>query len=351
MNHPVVSYTPRRSSGAAFVVLLIALVVNSCQDTGPVSSSSANDEKTLKSLTKANGHPLYTMKYYGDYGFAQQVGLAKGQPVALDNSLSADDSAWGCTCFVAYGTSGNPQFGRNFDWHDCIPLLLFTHPPAGYASVSMVDLEYLGYTRSNLPDGGTDKAALLRTPWYPFDGMNEKGVTVGMMAVPTARAPYDPTKISLGELGTIRLILDFAATTDEAIALLGKYNLRMEDPPIHYLIADAAGHSAVIEYVNGTMSVLKNTEPWHVSTNFIVTGSGAPALSPCWRYSTAYSELTAAGGKMTCDAALALLGKVSQSTTIWSVVYEMGNGTVHVATDRTYDGALKFVLKENLPVR
>jgi predicted choloylglycine hydrolase len=213
----------------------------------------------------------------------------------------------------------------------------------------MVDLEYLGYTRSNLPDGGGDKEALLRTPLYPFDGMNEKGLTVGMMAVPAARAPYDPAKLSLGELGTIRLILDFAATTDEAIALLGRYNLRMEDPPIHYLIADAAGHSAAIEYINGTMSVLKNTEPWHVSTNFIITGSGAPAVSPCWRYNTAYSTLTSAGGKISPAAALTLLGAVSQTSTIWSVVYEMASGTIHVATDRTYGGALTFVLKENLP--
>jgi hypothetical protein len=259
------------------------------------------------------------------------------------------DSAWGCTCFVAYGNPANPQFGRNFDWHDCIPLLLFTNPPNGYASVSIVDLEYLGYNRANLPDGGGDKTALFEAPWYPFDGMNEKGVTVGMMAVPTAQAPYDPKKISLGELGTIRLILDFASSTDEAIALLGQYNHRVEDPPVHYLIADAGGHSAVIEYVNGTMSVLKNSEPWHVSTNFIITGSAAPATSPCWRYNTAYSELRTCNGVITSEGALGLLSRVSQTSTIWSVVYGMSSGTVLVATQRGYVGALTFSLVDNLP--
>jgi len=259
------------------------------------------------------------------------------------------DSAWGCTCFVAYGNPADPQFGRNFDWRYCIPLLLFTNPPHGYASVSIVDLEYLGYNSTNLPDGGGDKSALLQVPWYPFDGMNEKGVTVGMMAVPTAQAPYDPKKVTLGELGTIRLLLDFAATTDEAIALLGQYNHRVEDPPVHYLIADAGGHSAVIEYVNGTMSVLKNSEPWHVSTNFIITGSGAPANAPCWRYNTAYSELRTCNGVLTNDGALTLLSKVSQSSTMWSVVYGMSAGTVLVATRRGYAGALKFNLGDNLP--
>jgi hypothetical protein len=389
--------TPRHRYNPVFGPLLLLLLASSCKEAGPVTSSGTDEEKTLKSLTKANDHPFYTMKFYGDYGFAERVGLPKGELVASAVSKKSNrgfhrggvesaenrrakrstnsallgilrvsaletintkiavrrstpgDSTWGCTCFIAYGNPANPQFGRNFDWHDCIPLLLFTNPPNGYASISIVDLEYLGYTRANLPDGGGDKTALLETPGYPFDGMNEKGVTVGMMAVPAARAPYDPKKISLGELGTIRLILDFAASTDEAIALLGNYNLRIEDPPIHYLIADPGGHSAVIEYINGTMSVLKNGEPWHVSTNFIITGSGAPAVSPCWRYNTAYSELRTANGVMSSEGALGLLSRVSQASTIWSVVYGMSGGTVLVATQRGYAGALKFTLGESLP--
>jgi hypothetical protein len=339
------------------------------------------------------------MKFCGDYGFAERVGLSKREPVAgsastkpnydlhrrdaedaeqrrgfhslpsailrelrvsaletinahkTDRPIAPSDSAWGCTCFAAYGNPADPHFGRNFDWRDCIPLLLFTNPPNGYASVSIVDLEYLGYNRANLPDGGGDKTALLQTPWYPFDGMNEKGVTVGMMAVPTAQAPYDPKKISLGELGTIRLILDFASSTDEAIALLGQYNHRVEDPPVHYLIADAGGHSAVIEYINGTMSVLKNSEPWHVSTNFIITGSGAPAVAPCWRYNTAYSELKSVSGVITSEGAMGLLSKVSQSSTIWSVVYGIKAGTVHVATGKKFGAALTFNVPENLPAK
>ena len=35
-------------------------------------------------------------------------------------------------------------YGRNFDWEFSPALLLFTDPPDGYASVSMVDLTFLG---------------------------------------------------------------------------------------------------------------------------------------------------------------------------------------------------------------
>ena len=105
----------------------------------------------------------------------------------------------------------------------------------------------------------------------------------------------------------------------------------------------------MIEYVNGTMSVLKNSEPWHVSTNFIITGSAAPANSPCWRYNTAYSELRTCNGVLTSAGALDLLSRVSQSSTIWSVVYGLSSRTVLVATDRGYAGALRFGLGDNLP--
>jgi hypothetical protein len=360
-----------QKSGVTLGLFLILLIPGSCKDAGPVTSSGMDREKTLASLAKANDHPFYTMRFYGDYGFAERVGLSVSQSTSSSDAFSPlrlprssqpgfgvtsptqpirrNDSAWGCTCFVAHGDPADPQFGRNFDWRDCIPLLLFTDPPNGYASVCIVDLEYLGFNRANLPDGGGDKSALLQTPWYPFDGMNEKGVTVGMMAVPSAQAPYDPTKVTLGELGVIRLVLDFAATTDEAIALLREYNLRVENPPVHYLIADAGGHSAVIEYVNGTMNVLKNDEPWHVSTNFIITGSGAPANAPCWRYNTAYNELRTADGVMTSDRALSLLSKVSQTNTIWSVVYGMKSGTVLVTTDKKFAAPLTFSMSKNLP--
>ena len=50
----------------------------------------------------------------------------------------------------------------------------------------------------SLPDG------------YIADGMNEKGVAVGMNAVPNAQSPYDPSKVTIGELHLILLVLDYA---------------------------------------------------------------------------------------------------------------------------------------------
>ena len=54
-----------------------------------------------------------------------------------------------CSLFAALGDPENRLFGRNFDWRYSPALLLFTDRPAGggYASVSMVDIAYLGFGR------------------------------------------------------------------------------------------------------------------------------------------------------------------------------------------------------------
>ena len=124
------------------------------------------------------------MRYYGDYDFRS----------LLQEGTEIDDRAqsypqgiaegWACTCFAALNGEGDLIFGRNFDWYLHPALILFTDPPGAYASVSMVDISYLGYDKEEPP--WTDRKALLDTPYFPFDGLNEYGLAVGIMAVPYA---------------------------------------------------------------------------------------------------------------------------------------------------------------------
>ena len=79
--------------------------------------------------------------------------------------------------------------------------------------------------------------------------MNERGVAVAMAAVPEARSPRGD---AVGSLGVMRLVLDRAANVDEAIAIFRATAVDFTGgPPLHYMVADAAGASAVIEYVRG----------------------------------------------------------------------------------------------------
>ena len=143
------------------------------------------------------------------------------------------------------------MLGRNFDFHD-EPALAPAPPPAGRVqTVSLVDISYLGVDRAPRPvddPGELDGAARL-----PFDGMNERGVAVAMAAVPEARSP--PAD-DVGSLGVMRLVLDRAASVAEAVAIFRDTAVDFSGgPPLHYLVADAAGAGAVIEYVDGRVHV------------------------------------------------------------------------------------------------
>lgn len=333
------------------IMLMIALVffLASCAAPSPTPTLSPaptptgldDETATLQSLEQVDEYPLYTMHYYGTYmGQAHSAEPADLSAPTVDSAQKSCPIAWGCSLFAAIGDENNRLFGRNFDWNFSPALLLFTDPADGYASVSMVDIEYLGFAgeRSRNLTGLTleERRALLDAPSLPFDGMNEMGLAIGMAAVPAEDMPHDPQKESIGELGVIREILDHAATVDEAIAILGNYNIDMGEVPIHYLIASASGESAVVEFYRGEMVVFRNQSPWQVATNFPLASTNGNAQGQCWRYDLIEERLTTLDGRISYTDALGLLGDVSQDITQWSIVYGMTSGEVHVVMGRGY---------------
>jgi hypothetical protein len=311
---------------------------------GEQSTAGLTDEQlaTLGSLQQVDEHPLYTMRYYGGY---EQAAAPTGVFEAPRSSL-----AWACSLFAALGDREGTLFGRNFDWEHSPALLLFTDPPQGYASVAMVDIAYLGFRGARaqrvtaLPI--EEQLMLLEAPFWPFDGMNEYGMVVGMAAVPPGRIRPDPAKESIGSLGVIREILDHARDVDEAVAILESYNVDMEGgPPLHYLIADASGRAALVEFHQGELIVTPNEKPWHLATNFLRAAAGESATGICWRYDRLYQQISKASGQLTPQEGMNLLAGVSQGHTQWSIVYGMLTGEINVAMGRRYEKVHTFHLR------
>jgi len=316
-----------------FLVVITPIFILLLASQHPYLSSSQQD--TLSSLRKVDNHPLYAMNYYGDYGFEDY--LETGE---FGFSHTVLNSNWACTCFATLNNQTDMLFGRNFDWSHYPALILYTNPPNGYKSLSMVDLGFLGFYNDfhisqqpieNLYD-------LLRSPYFLLDGMNEFGLTIGCMAVPNAENVIDPEKVTLGSLSFMRLVLDYAINIDEALDLLDNYNVYFPPgPDLHYLIADATGNSAVIEWVGGEMIILRNEQMWQVSTNFVIYGSTNSTKQACSRYITCESVLTDKEGIINSTEALNLLETVSQSSTQWSVVYNMQKKKVKLVMGRNYE--------------
>jgi choloylglycine hydrolase len=178
--------------------------------------------------------------------------------------------------------------------------------------------------------------------------MNEQGLAIGMMALPTAQAPDDPQKQTVGSLLIIRLMLDYAKNVDEAIALLKSFNIDFQGgPPLHYIITDRSGKSVVVEFVDRKISLLRNTHPWQVATNFIITGlSPEMSRASCWRYKKVWETLENQVITFSPINALSLLKDVSQGNTIWSVVYDTASLDFLVVMGRKYDQVHEFNLKK-----
>jgi hypothetical protein len=299
---------------------------------GPGGQAAEEPWSSVTGFRKVDPYPLYVATYVADYRLSEYL-----EAGSYSSSMIRGNP--GCTCFYA---AGSGIYGRNFDFPPNPVLLLFTYPEDGYASVSLVDLGYFGYSMNELPDAD-DLESLTTTPYLPFDGMNEAGLVVGMAAIPHAEPPFSSDKVSIGEIQVIRLLLDRAATVDEALTLLDGYNVEMTEPPIHYLVADAAGASALIEYVGGERRVVTGSS-FNVMTNFIVTETNMEGGAPCARYNHVFEGLAEAQGTVSPDEAMALLRGASQGSTIWSAVYSQATGEVHMALGRGYGSVHTFKL-------
>ncbi|MHC4401847.1 MAG: linear amide C-N hydrolase, partial [Planctomycetota bacterium] len=319
------------------------LVSLSCRRSAILTGLSAllrGPVDTLASLEQVDDYPLFVMTYHGTY-FLDWF-ASHGIDWAVYRAISRWVDPEACASFTARTSEGGAIFGRNFDWNNRASLLLFTNPPGGYASVSMVDLYYLGF------EGTQDTALLSRlkllaAPYVTFDGMNECGLAIASNVAPGGgKAPWDPEKPTLGPNQMMRLILDHAKDVEEALSLLRKYNVNRSVPgytlPTHFHIADASGKSVVVEYVDGRRVVVSSGAAWQVSTNFLISKAQPKgAASHCPRYNTAYESLGKAEGTLSQDEPMRLLKSISQGHTMWSVVYNLSTGEIRVAMGRNYE--------------
>jgi len=302
-----------------------------------------NPVRTLATLEKVDDYPLYVMHYKGTYLFDMFVeeGIEWGPYRKLYEAVSPD----ACTSFAAVKAEGGVVFGRNFDWKHRASLLLYTDPPGGYASVSMVDLFYLGLEgMQSIP--WSDRAVLLATPYAAIDGMNECGVAIAQNAVPRRNTPKDPNKPTLLNSQIVRLVLDRAKDVNDALTLIQDYNVEFVGNPVHFHIADASGDSAIVEYLDGGINIVRRDESWQVSTNYLFSEEIQP---DCWRYNKATEMLAAAQGTLAADEPMRLLEQVKQGSTVWSIVYGLTEGRIRVVMGRDYNQIHRFELEMNDP--
>jgi hypothetical protein len=348
-----------RVIGALLCIIFILVIV--------AGALFFNELRSLASLQKVDDYPMYRMTYYGDYGFdgflktgAKNDGdieayvtkrLLKGLPIDL--GVTGD----GCTAFVTHNADGDVIFGRNFDFDYTPSLQVYTDPDNGYASVSTVNLAFAGYTADKLPAPGISMSGFLTlaAPYLPFDGMNEKGVAIALLAVPEAQPPTDKD-VTLNTTTAIRLVLDKAATADEAVELLKNYNIYFSaDVDCHFLIADSSGASVLVEYWDGEMVTTKpdaDTD-YQIASNFIAyngmnKGEGYDEFE---RYDAVKERIETNGGVLSESDAAALLAEIGvrdgdEDKLQWSAVYNLTDLDGRIFAHRNTDNVMNFKMED-----
>jgi hypothetical protein len=320
-----------------------------------------NEIRSLTSLKKTDDYGMFQMMYYGDYGFDQflETGaksdtdietfvtkrLLRGLPIDL--GVTGD----GCTAFVTHNDKGEIIYGRNFDFSYAPSMQLYTNPDNGYASVSTVNLAFAGYSEDNLPSGlNFDSFLTLAAPFLPFDGMNEKGVVMALLAVPEAQLQNDENKVTLNTTTAIRLVLDKAATVDEAVELLKQYNIYFSgDIFCHYLIADSSGRSVIVEYYDGGLKTVETDTGYQIASNFIAyngvnIGEGYTEFE---RYDTVKATIDNNGGTLSEENAISLLADIgiideNIDKLQWSVLYNLTTGEGKLFAHRNIENMIRF---------
>lgn len=336
-------------------ILLVCLVLLLV---GSVAFLFRHEFSSLASLEKQTDK-FSTMNYTADYGLDEflEVGastdtalaafiiqkLMKGLPVEIELP------DLGCSAFQAQTPDGDMIMGRNFDNPDALYTLVHTKPENGYESISMVNLSYIGYKGEGL----MDYALLLAAPYIPLDGINEKGLSIGVLQLMTDPTHQDTGKTDITTTSAIRMVLDKAATVEEAIQLFSQYDMHSSaNAPYHFQLADATGDTATIEYIDGEMSVYRETDGSNLcTTNFYLTpgeyfnnGVGQD------RYQTLRDGLAAANGVVTEDEGMALLEAASASKikdgkftgTLWSCIYNNTDCTLKLCCNLDYNTVYEY---------
>ena len=174
--------------------------------------------------------------------------------------------------------------------------------------------------------------------------MNEKGLCVSVNQLPDGMSLHQNTgKVSLTITTAIRLLLNHAATVEEALELLRQYDLHtFRNLMFHYMIADAAGNSVCVEYIDNQMSVIETPV---VTNHYLTPGSyfGQGRGNSQQRFDSLTGAL-AVKEIMTPGDVFAAMENARQGHTQWTVVYDQTSLTASFRAKTDYTNPLSFSL-------
>ena len=334
--------------------------------------------QTISSLEKLtdydDGYDLYRMNIKYNYSIEKVInyGIKNDQDVVqaiLKEALpllpvKMKAPQFGCSAFTLTNTDGDIQMGRNYDFkNDTSAMLVYCTPRNGYKSVAFAAMDNVS---DNAPTASLKgRFASLAAPFICLDGMNEKGVSIAILTLDSKPVRQNTGKPTIFTSLVVRLVLDRAATTQEAVNLLKSYDMFASGGrDYHFYITDASGDGRVVEYDCDSKTRELVATPIRAITNFYglyldkvlpnqkngIYGHGRE------RYDAITEVLENQRGKYTNDTVWEALKAASQepnpaditSNTQWSVAYNNTALTAEIVIRRNWKDVTTYQLNKNL---
>lgn len=363
----------KKRVGLMFLILFIFIVIAELAFICFYSTRFQTIGSIRKLTDYKDGYNLYRMDVKYDYSLDEIIAfeivddqtmveaIAKAALPLLPIQLKAPNL--GCTAFCITDTNQDVLMGRNYDFrNDTSAMLVHCAPKDGYESVGFAALDNVS---ANVPDESLKKKfTALTAPFICLDGMNEKGVSIAVLTLDSEPVFQHTGKPVISTTLAIRLVLDHAATTEEAVELLGSYDMFASGGrDYHFYITDAAGDSRVVEYdcESGTRELVAT--PIRTITNFYglyidkvlpnqrngIYGHGRE------RYDAVEGVLNKENGSYTVDTAWEGLRATQQlpnpedvtSNTQWSIVYNDTDLTAQIVLRRHWEDVTEYNLISN----
>lgn len=328
--------------------------------------------RTLLSVECDPTNGIYNIDYKADYKLDQLLAeggaeneeelvqyilriLLKGLPIPVQYEIPE----LACSTFYAQTPEGGYIMGRNLDNQTTDLAVIRTNPKDAYSSVSVVNLSFLSYNETLTPEKLLNRINTLASPFFPLDGVNEKGLAVGVLQLQAPPTHQDNGKTNVGTTLAIRILLDKAATVDEALELLAQYDMHASANGCYHLqISDATGKSVVVSYVGNEMIVTEPENNILAATNFYLHDVPFEYEKQGEdRYEVLIKTLTESQAVLSPEEGMDLLQSVSfEGTppdeegrvycTQWSSVYDLTNPTLYMCVDQKYDTVYTYPVVE-----
>ena len=317
--------------------------------------------KIINSIKKlADDKPIYYMEIDGDYHFEEFLKLGGA---SSDKEVSAfltkciskgfytvdvKESGPACSTISAMSPEGSHVWGRNFDWTDSVPIIVKCVPKDGYSSISTCEFKNITSRPDAVPESIANKMLAIASLYVPMDGINEAGLCIADLEVNEGgMITNDTDKSNLTITTAIRLILNKAATVEEAIELLKIYDIFASGGISHHLaISDATGASVAVEFVDGELIVVNTNS----LTNFNIAkgNTAAGGENSKQRFEQLISTYKENKGILTSDQVKKVLAQVSQSEgnwiTQWSIMYDHKFKTVNYYFNCDFEKVYSFLV-------